>query len=47
VKRQQAWFVTRLGPAVNLGNIEPANVLALETLRLGLRADTAKVGAPV
>lgn len=47
VKRQQAWFVSRLGTDVNLGNIEPGSVLALETLRLGLRADTAKVGAPV
>ena len=47
VKRQQAWFVSRLGADVNLGNIEPSSVLALETLRLGLRADTAKVGAPV
>jgi len=47
VKRQQAWFVSRLGTEVNLGNIEPNSVLALETLRLGLRADTAKVGAPV
>jgi phosphosulfolactate synthase len=47
VKRQQTWFVGHLGPDVNLGNIEPGNVLALETLRLGLRADTAKVGAPV
>jgi phosphosulfolactate synthase (CoM biosynthesis protein A) len=25
---------------VNLGNIVPADVLALETLRLGLRSDT-------
>jgi phosphosulfolactate synthase len=47
VKRQQAYFVQRLGANVNLGNIEPASVLALETLRLGLRADTATVGAPV
>jgi phosphosulfolactate synthase len=36
----QAHFVTRLGPDVNLGNIPPQGVLALETLRLGLRADT-------
>lgn len=47
VKRQQTYFVTRVGCNVNLGNIEPANVLSLETLRLGLRADTANVGAPV
>lgn len=47
VKQQQTWFIDRIGPDANLGNIEPSNVLALETLRLGLRADTAKVGAPV
>jgi phosphosulfolactate synthase len=36
----QAHMVRRVGPDVNLGNIPPAGVLALETLRLGLRADT-------
>ncbi|NMO92088.1 phosphosulfolactate synthase [Actinomycetospora sp. TBRC 11914] len=41
VKAQQAWFVRRFGPEVNLGNIAPDDVLPLETLRLGLRADTA------
>lgn len=40
-KAQQTWFVRALGPDVNLGNIEPGEVLPLETLRLGLRADTA------
>jgi phosphosulfolactate synthase len=44
-KAQQAWFVRQLGPDVNIGNVEPASVLALETLRLGLRADTVSVGA--
>lgn len=44
-KPQQTWFVQTLGADVNLGNIEPAEVLPLETLRLGLRADTAG-GAP-
>lgn len=42
-KSQQAWFINRLGPGVNLGNIAPESVLSLETLRLGLRADTALV----
>ncbi len=41
LKAQQTWFITTVGSEVNLGNIEPASVLALETLRLGLRADTA------
>ncbi|MFM9134336.1 MAG: phosphosulfolactate synthase [bacterium] len=40
-KSQQAWFIDRTGPGVNLGNIAPDDVLPLETLRLGLRADTA------
>lgn len=39
-KEQQVWFVKRFGPDVNLGNIAPADVLPLETLRLGLRSDT-------
>lgn len=44
VKAQQTWFIQTLGPQVNLGNIEPSSVLPLETLRLGLRADTAVTG---
>ena len=39
-KHQQVWFVRRFGPEVNLSNIAPSDVLALETLRLGLRSDT-------
>jgi phosphosulfolactate synthase len=39
-KASQAWFVKQFGPEVNLGNIPPEEVIALETLRLGLRADT-------
>lgn len=39
-KHQQVWFIKQLGPAVNLGNVLPQDVIALETLRLGLRADT-------
>ena len=40
-KDQQVWFVRRFGPDVNLGNIAPDDVLSLETIRLGLRSDTA------
>jgi phosphosulfolactate synthase len=36
----QAHMVRRVGPNVNLGNVPPSALLALETLRLGLRADT-------
>ena len=39
-KASQAWFVRQFGPEVNLGNIPPEEVIPLETLRLGLRADT-------
>ena len=41
-KSSQAWFVRHFGPDVNLGNIPPDEVIPLETLRLGLRADTIK-----
>lgn len=41
---QQAWFVSHLGPEINLGNVAPNSVIPLETLRLGLRADTAFLG---
>jgi len=36
----QSHMIRRVGPNVNLGNIAPSGVLSLETLRLGLRADT-------
>jgi phosphosulfolactate synthase len=39
-KDQQAWLIRTFGPDVNLANIACNEVLALETLRLGLRADT-------
>ena len=39
-KHQQVWFLKKFGPSVNLGNISPDDVISLETLRLGLRADT-------
>ena len=42
-KHQQVWFIRHLGPAVNLGNVLPADVISLETLRVGLRADTLKL----
>lgn len=39
-KSQQAYFIKHFGANVNLGNISPNEVIALETLRLGLRSDT-------
>jgi len=44
-KAAQAWFIKEFGPAVNLGNIAPDEVIPLETLRRGLRGDTLKGGA--
>jgi phosphosulfolactate synthase len=41
-KAAQAWFIKKFGPKVNLGNIAPEEVISLETLRCGLRADTLK-----
>jgi phosphosulfolactate synthase len=41
-KAAQAWFVKKFGSEVNLGNIPPDEVIPLETLRRGLRADTLK-----
>jgi phosphosulfolactate synthase len=40
LKPQQVWFIKHFGPNVNLGNIPTAEILPLETLRLGLRVDT-------
>ncbi|HZS20565.1 MAG TPA: phosphosulfolactate synthase [Pseudonocardiaceae bacterium] len=42
-RTQQSWMVHHLGADVNVGNIPPEEVLPLETLRLGLRADTARL----
>lgn len=39
-KKHQVWFIERFGRDVNLGNINPADAVSLETLRLGLRSDT-------
>lgn len=39
-KNQQAWFIKLFGANVNLGNIATGEVIALESLRLGLRGDT-------
>jgi phosphosulfolactate synthase len=39
----QAYFVSRVGPDVNLGNVPAQAVIGVETLRLGLRSDTLAV----
>jgi phosphosulfolactate synthase len=42
LQQQQVWLLKRFGSDCNLGNIAPADVLSLETLRLGLRSDTVE-----
>ncbi|HHW91555.1 MAG TPA: phosphosulfolactate synthase [Firmicutes bacterium] len=42
LKNQQQTLILRFGPNVNLGNIQPGDVLAVESLRCGLRGDTLK-----
>jgi len=40
LKNQQKYFILKFGANVNLGNIPPDEITALETMRLGLRGDT-------
>jgi len=40
LKQQQTYLVQHFGTNVNLGNIPPSEVLALEALRVGLRFET-------
>lgn len=42
MKDQQQELIIRFGPNVNIGNVNPHEILALEALRVGLRADTLK-----
>ncbi|HBT46482.1 MAG TPA: phosphosulfolactate synthase [Peptococcaceae bacterium] len=42
LKQQQQELILRFGPNVNLGNVHPQDVLALEALRVGLRGDTLR-----
>lgn len=47
LKSQQVYFIRMLGANVNLGNIAPDEVLAMEALRIGLRGDTIMDYLPV
>lgn len=47
LKGQQQEMIMRFGPDVNLGNIPPHEVIALEALRVGLRSDTLRVYADI
>lgn len=42
LKKQQHELISRFGPNVNLGNIVPGHILALESLRVGLKGDTLR-----
>ncbi len=42
----QTYFVGRVGTNVNLGNIAVSDIVALETVRLGLRSETLLVFEP-
>ena len=39
-KAQQLYFLELVGCNVNLGNIAPSEIIALESMRIGLRGDT-------
>ncbi len=42
LKNQQQALILRFGSNVNLGNVHPDEILALEALRVGLRGDTLR-----
>ncbi|MFZ7130957.1 MAG: phosphosulfolactate synthase [Eubacteriales bacterium] len=39
-KPGQVYFVNKFGPNVNLGNVRPDEIIAVESMRRGLRGDT-------
>lgn len=43
LKNQQERLIARFGPDVNLGNLPPHEILAVEALRRGLRGDTLRL----
>jgi len=42
ISAQQQFWIRRLGPGVNLGNVQTKDVLTLEATRVALRGDTLK-----
>lgn len=46
LKSQQVEMILRFGTEVNLGNIPPGELIALEALRTGLRGDTLRTVLP-
>lgn len=45
-RSQQTWFLQKVGIDANLGNVAYTDVIGVETLRRGLRADTAELSLP-
>ncbi len=45
-KKQQIYHIRRFGNRVNLGNIRPLDIVALESIRRGLRSDTFSLSLP-
>lgn len=45
LKHQQVLLLKKFGAGVHLGNIQPQDILSLETMRRGLRQDTFEFGA--
>ncbi|MBI2875190.1 MAG: phosphosulfolactate synthase, partial [Firmicutes bacterium] len=43
LKAQQVHLLRAFGPQVNLGNVPPSDVIALEATRRGLRGDTLRL----
>jgi phosphosulfolactate synthase len=39
-RKQQVWFIKKLGPNVNLGNIPPTDLLTVESFRMGIKEHT-------
>jgi phosphosulfolactate synthase len=45
LKKQQEYFILRFGPHVGLGNIQPRDVLSVESMRTGIRFETLRAFA--
>jgi phosphosulfolactate synthase len=45
-KKQQIYHIRRFGNRVNLGNVRPLDIVALESIRRGLRSDTFSLSLP-
>lgn len=46
LREQQVYYIQRFGNRINLGNVYPLDLVALESLRCGLRSDTMAMSLP-